>query len=327
MALMDRIASIACWTAGVLLTASGAVHAEMFQVPPAGVDVVGLGENTVAQFEDTLPDIARRYGLGFEEIALANPGTDPWLPGEGKAITLPTQHILPPGPREGIVINLADHRLYYFPHKTANEPAELITHPISVGQMDWRTPLGVTQIVAKVKKPTWYPPASIRKQHEEDGDPIPAAIPPGPDNPLGDYALRLGITGGAYMIHGTNKPVGVGLQVTHGCIRMYPEDIESLFRMVKVGTAVRIINQPVKTGWINGVLYLEVHPPLENSGAKAVDLTELTRVLVGATRDRPVRINWPVAERTLLEARGMPVAISLPQVGVDARATNASESD
>ena len=118
-----------------------------------------------------------------------------------------------------------------------------ISHPISVGQMDWRTPLGVTQIVAKVKKPTWYPPASIRKQHEDDGDPIPASIPPGPDNPLGDYAMRLGIPGGAYLIHGTNRPVGVGMQVTHGCIRMYPEDIEALFRMVSVGTKVRIINE------------------------------------------------------------------------------------
>ncbi len=293
-------------------------------MPPAGVDLIGLEENTVAQFEDTLPEIARRYGLGYEEIALANPGTDPWVPGEGTPISLPTQHILPPGPREGIVINLADHRLYYFPRRTRNEPAELITHPISVGQMDWRTPIGVTQIVAKVKQPTWYPPASIRKQHEEDGDPIPEAIPPGPDNPLGDYAMRLGIPGGAYLIHGTNKPVGVGMQVTHGCIRMYPEDIESLFRMVGVGTRVRIINEPVKTGWVNGVLYLEVHPPLENSGVPAVDLTQLTRILVAATRSRSIRINWPLAERTLTEARGKPVAVSLP-LGLEARATSASE--
>ena len=146
------------------------------------------------------------------------------------------------------------------------------------------------------------------------------AIPPGPDNPLGDYAMRLAIPGGAYLIHGTNKPVGVGMQVTHGCIRMYPEDIESLFRMVNVGTKVRIINEAVKTGWDNGVLYLEVHPPLENSGAAPVDLTQLTRVLVAATRNRPVRINWPLAERTLNESRGKPVAISLP-VGLEARAT------
>jgi len=321
---MESKRSIGMWSAGILAVACVAAHAEMFRVPPTGVDLIGLEESTVAQFDDTLPDIARRYGLGYEEIAVANPGTDPWLPGEGTPISLPTQHILPPGPRDGIVINLADHRLYYFLRKTASEPAELISHPISVGQMDWRTPIGVTQVVAKIKKPTWYPPVSIRKQHEEDGDPIPAAIPPGPDNPLGDYAMRLGIPGGAYLIHGTNKPVGVGMQVTHGCIRMYPEDIESLFRVVGVGTKVRIINEPLKTGWDNGVLYLEVHPPLENSGAAPPDLTQLTRILVAATRNRPVRINWPLAERTLTEARGKPVAISLP-TGLEAHATNESE--
>jgi L,D-transpeptidase ErfK/SrfK len=322
---MDCTRSMALWSAGLLAVACVAAHAEMFQVPPAGVDLIGLEESTVAQVEDTLPDIARRYGLGYEEIALANPSTDPWLPGQGTPISLPTQHILPPGAREGIVINLADHRLYYFLRKTGKQPAELISHPISVGQMDWRTPIGVTQIVAKIKKPTWYPPASIRKQHEDDGDPIPAAVPPGPDNPLGDYAMRLGIPGGAYLIHGTNKPVGVGMQVTHGCIRMYPEDIESLFRMVNVGTQVRIINQPVKTGWNGGVLYLEVHPPLQNSGSVPIDLTELTRILVAATQERPVRINWPLAERTLVEARGVPTAISQPQVGADKRAMSASE--
>jgi L,D-transpeptidase ErfK/SrfK len=191
--------------------------------------------------------------------------------------------------------------------------------------MDWRTPIGVTEIVAKVRNPTWYPPASIRKQHEDDGDPIPAAIPPGPDNPLGEYAMRLGIPGGGYMIHGTNKPVGVGLQVTHGCIRMYPEDIESLFRVIKVGTKVRIINQAVKTGWNQGVLYLEVHPLLENSGATPVDLTELTRILVAATRARPVRINWPLAERALREARGMPVAVSSPQHTLEARTSSTDQ--
>ena len=325
MKSMTRTLTRAPWSLACLLAIAMTARAEMFQVPPSGVDLIGLEEKTVAEYEDTLPDIARRFGLGFEEIALANPGTDPWLPGAGKPITLPTQHILPPGPREGIVINLADHRLYYFPRPTGKEPAELISHPISVGQMDWRTPIGVTEIVAKVKNPTWYPPASIRKQHEDDGDPIPAAIPPGPDNPLGEYAMRLGIPGGGYMIHGTNKPVGVGLQVTHGCIRMYPEDIESLFRVIKVGTKVRIINQAVKTGWNQGVLYLEVHPLLENSGATPVDLTELTRILVAATRARPVRINWPLAERALREARGMPVAVSSPQHTLEARTSSTDQ--
>jgi len=289
-------------------------RADIFLMPPAGIDLIGEEESTVAQYEDTMPDIARRFGLGFEEILDANPGADPWLPGEGREIALPTRHILPPAPFEGVIINLPEHRLFYFPKVASGQPRQVITHPISVGQMDWETPLGVTRIVSKTRKPTWYPPESIREQHEKDGNPIPAAVPPGPDNPLGDYAMRLGIPGGAYLIHGTNKPVAVGMQITHGCIRMYPEDIESLFRMVAVGTKVRIINQAVKTGWAGEVLYLEVHPPLEHSAARAIDLTELTRLLVHATRDRAVRINWPLAERVLAEARGLPVAVSLPQI-------------
>lgn len=286
--------------------------ADMYVLPPTGIDLVGLDQNTVARFEDTLPDIARRYGLGYEEILVANPGADPWLPGDGREIVLPTRHVLPAVAREDIVINLPERRLYYFPKPRGAKPTHVISHPISIGQMDWETPLGVTTIVTKVRNPSWYPPESIRKQHAADGDPLPEVVPPGPDNPLGAYAMRLGIPGGAYLIHGTNRPVGVGMPVTHGCIRMYPEDIESLFRLVKVGTRVHIINHPLKTGWVEGVLYLEVHPPI--GVGHEVDLTTLTRVLVDATRQHPVRINWPLAERTLGEARGIPVAVSLPQL-------------
>lgn len=152
------------------------------------------------------------------------------------------------------------------------------THPISVGQMDWKTPLGVTRIVRKEKDPTWYPPKSVREKHLKDGDVLPDSIPPGPDNPLGDYALRLGIPGGAYLIHGTNKPVGVGMQITHGCIRLYPEDIEFLFGEVKVGMNVRIVNQRIKTGWL---------------GAK-----------------HRVAVDWDRAERVFEEATGTPARIS-----------------
>jgi L,D-transpeptidase ErfK/SrfK len=301
-----------CWCA--LAAHTGQARADIYLIPPAGVDLIGEEGSTVSAYEDTMPDIARRFGLGYEEILSANPGADPWLPGEGREIALPTRHILPPVPHEGLTVNLPEHRLYYFPKPRRSQPPQVISHPISVGQMDWETPLGLTKIVAKTRKPTWYPPEAIRKQHEKDGDPIPAAVPPGPDNPLGDYAMRLGIPGGAYLIHGTNKPVGVGMQITHGCIRMYPEDIESLFRMVDVGTPVRIINQPVKTGWVGDVLYLEVHPPLLKSAAQPINLTELTRLLVAATRDRAVRINWPLAERVLADSSGMPVAVSLPQI-------------
>ncbi len=304
-----------------LLLTAVAGQAEEYVLPPAGHDLIGLPEQTVARFEDTLPDIARRYGLGFEEISAANPGLDPWLPGEGKPVVLPTQHLLPRVRREGIVINLPEQRLYYFPRPVPGREPVVISHPISVGQMDWETPLGATTVVSKRRKPVWYPPESIRRQHAEEGRPLPAAVPPGPDNPLGEYAMRLGIPSGAYLIHGTNRPVGVGMQITHGCIRMYPENIESLFERVPVGTRVTILNEPVQTGWVNGVLYLEVHPPMspaldtaQHVGEHTVGLTGLTRMLVEATRERPVRINWPLAERTLLEARGVPVAVSLPGI-------------
>ena len=227
-----------------------------------------------AEQQDTLPDVARRYHLGFDEIIAANPGVDTWLPGAGTVIRLPMQHLLPNAPRTGIVINLPDGRLYYFrTDQHGNRVVE--TDPISVGKMDWKTPLGVTTIVKKEKRPTWYPPKSVRETHlKEDGDVLPAAIPPGPDNPLGEYAMRLGIPGGAYLIHGTNKPVGVGMQITHGCIRLYPEDIENLFGEVPVGMAVRIVNQRIKTGWVDGALYLEVHRPLD--GVDPKDVEDLT---------------------------------------------------
>lgn len=294
-----------------LLATTGSARAEIFLLPPPGHDLIGREETVVARFEDTMPDIARRYGLGYEEILAANPGVDPWLPGEGLRIRLTTRHMLPNAPREGIVINLPEHRLYYFPKPSAGRPAQVISHPISIGQMDWETPLGVTRIVTKTRKPTWYPPESIRRQHELDGNPIPAAVPPGPDNPLGEFSMRLGVPGGAYLIHGTNKPVGVGMQVTHGCIRMYPEDIQALFEMVSVGTKVNIVNQPIRTGWDGDVLYLEVYAPV-GGAAHGVDLTGLTRILVDATRNRPVRINWRVAEQVLKEARGAPVPVSIP---------------
>ena len=130
--------------AAVALLALPTARADMYVLPPPGTDLVGLEQNTVTRFEDTMPDIARRYGLGYEEILNANPGTDPWLPGDGREILLPTRHILPPGPREGIVVNIAEHRLYYFPTPARGQPAHVISHPISIGQMDWETPLGRT---------------------------------------------------------------------------------------------------------------------------------------------------------------------------------------
>jgi L,D-transpeptidase ErfK/SrfK len=282
-------------------------------VLPAGPDtVVGATEQVVAKHEDTLLDIGRAHGVGYEEIVAANPGVDPWLPGEGREVLIPSRYILPQAPREGIVVSLAEHRLYYFPRPKAGEAATVITYPISVGRMDWTTPLGLTRIVDKRTKPIWYPPESVRKEHAEDGRPLPKAVPPGPDNPLGEYAMRLGIPGGAYLIHGTNKPAGVGMQVTHGCIRMYPEDIEQFFRMVPVNTPVRIVHQPYKMGWQADELYIEVHTPLEGSqGGEVRSLTDITRLLVAATQDRPVPIDWARAEQAFALASGVPVPVML----------------
>jgi L,D-transpeptidase ErfK/SrfK len=237
------------------------LRAEIYELPPPGYDVVGAVATVTAREEDTLIDIARRNGLGYHDIVRANPDVNVWVPGEGTEVVLPTRFVLPPGPRRGIVLNLAEYRLYYYPEPAEGEPAYVMTYPISIGRMDWETPLGSTSVVAKVADPSWYPPQSVRDEHEADGRPLPRIVPPGPDNPLGRYAMRLGIPG--YLIHSTNRPAGVGMRVTHGCIRMFPEDIEYLFPSVGVNTPVRIINAPVKIGWFGDELVVEVHPVLE----------------------------------------------------------------
>jgi len=206
------------WSMGAFalaITAGGSARASLYPLPSDGSAVVGKDANVTTIYEDTLPDIAHRYSLGYYEIIRANPGVDVWLPGAGQRLTLPGRHILPAGPREGIVVNLPEHRLYYFPKPRPHEKPIVITYPVSIGKMDWRTPLGDTHVIAKIVHPAWYPPESIRKEHEENGDPLPKMVGPGPDNPLGDYALRLAAGRGEYMIHGTNNPVAVGMAVTH----------------------------------------------------------------------------------------------------------------
>jgi L,D-transpeptidase ErfK/SrfK len=292
------------------LLAASAARAELYQLAP-DQDLIGHPGQTIAEHEDTLPEIARRYHLGFDEISIANPGVDIWLPGAGTTVRLPMQHLLPNVPRTAIVVNLPDNRLYFFHEDSHHEPV-VEDYPISIGQMDWKSPIGVTKIVRKEKDPTWYPPKSVRDKHLQDGDILPESIPPGPNNPLGAYAMRLGIPSGAYLIHGTNLPVGVGMQITHGCIRLYPEDIETLFGKVPVGMEVRLVNQRIKTGWVDGALYLEVHHPLEAGDPKDVeDLTGLTRAIVAATANRRVIVDWDTAERVFNEARGEPTRISI----------------
>lgn len=272
-----------------------------------GVDVVGEPQLITARYEDTFVALARTYNVGYEELVIANPGIDAWLPGEGTEILIPTQFVLPQAPREGVVVNLPELRLYYFP---PGDPARVITHPISIGRMDWQTPLGITRITAKALNPAWYPPQSIRDEHAADNRPLPAVVPPGPDNPLGAHALRLALPG--YLIHGTNKPSGVGMRVTHGCIRMFPEDIERLFQMAPVGTQVRLVNQAYKIGWGESGLLLEAHPRLtEHQVEGASDVTELTRAFVAATETRYAEVDWDSAEVIIREARGLPEFVSM----------------
>jgi len=295
------------------LALAAAAPAATFVLDEGSDALIGLPGFDTTTPDDTLFDVARRNGLGYEEIVRANPGVDTWLPGGGRRLTLPTQRIVPGDVAHvGIVINLPEHRLYYFPVRKRGAAPTVITYPVSIGRMDWSTPIGVTQIVAKNRNPAWYPPKSVQEEHQANGDPIPAVVPPGPDNPLGAYAMRLGIPGGAYLIHGTNKPAGVGMQVTHGCMRLYPEDIEALFSLVPLKTAVRIINEPVKIGWVADELYMEAYRPLNRMGdPEEPDLKLLEDMLLKATARRPVAIDWDLARQTLQEARGIPRVVAI----------------
>ncbi|HEX2492160.1 MAG TPA: L,D-transpeptidase family protein [Steroidobacter sp.] len=286
--------------------------AATYPLPVGNDSVIGEIQYAIARHEDTLLDIGRRHGIGYEEIVAANPGVDPWLPGEGTRVLVPSRYIVPNDVREGVVISLAEHRLYYFPRPKPGEAPVVETYPVSIGKMDWKTPLGLTRILDKRVRPTWYPPESVRREHEADGRPLPKAVPPGPDNPLGEYAMRLDIPGGAYLIHGTNRPAGVGMQVTHGCIRMFPEDIERFFKIVPVKTPVRMIDRPYKMGWKGDDLYIEVHAPLEGANTpEARSLTNITKLLVSATQDRTVAIDWAKAERAFAQASGVPESVIL----------------
>lgn len=298
---------------GILLLFLGVlppfVRAETFPLPPIEFDLVGAPRLVKATLDDTLLDIARRHDIGQEEILHANPEVDRWLPGEGTEVVIPSHYVLPSAPRNGLVLNTPEMRLYYFPEPKAGQPAEVQTYPVSIGRMDWATPLGETRLVSKEKDPSWRPPESIRAEHEADGDPLPRVVPPGPDNPLGRYAMRLGIPG--YLIHGTNKAFGVGMRVSHGCIRMLPEDIETLFPQVPVGTPVRIVNQPAKAGWYGDKLFLEVHPPLDEDLSGWDSLIEnVLNVIDQAQFKRLVELDMSAIERAIVEQTGLPVVIS-----------------
>jgi len=244
----------------------GNAHATTYQLPTIRGDRVvalSLGDTatiTVDQ-DQTLLDVAKRFNLGQTEIVTLNPKLDRWLIKKGTVVRLPNKRILPDTPHEGITLNIAEYRMYYYP---ANQPGIVKSYAHGIGRQDWKTPLGKTTVIKKVKDPAWHPPESIRREHAANGDPLPVVVPPGPNNPLGAYALYLNLPGD-YRIHGTDvaKIYGIGMQITHGCVRMYPEDIEALYNSVPIGTPVYIVKQPIKVGWLNNTLYIEAHPDLE----------------------------------------------------------------
>jgi L,D-transpeptidase ErfK/SrfK len=250
----------------LLLAVVGNAYATTYNLPETSGDRVvasssGDTASITVEQDQTLLDVARKFNLGQSEIVTLNPKLDRWLVKQGTEVRLPNKRILPDSPHQGITLNIAEYRMYYYP---ADAPGTVISYAHGIGRQDWQTPLGKTSIARKVKNPAWHPPESIRREHAANGDPLPAIVPPGPNNPLGAYALHLNLPG-EYRIHGTDvdKIFGIGMQITHGCVRMYPEDIEALYNSVAVGTPVYIVKQPVKVGWLNNVLYIEAHPDLE----------------------------------------------------------------
>jgi len=268
-----------------------------------GDDVIGRLAVIRLEKGDTLPDIARHFSLGINAISAANPRVDVWVPEAGERIILPLSFILPDAPRKGIVINLAAMRLFQF--KEDSKSLAVSTYPLGVGTVERPSPIGQMYVARKVIRPTWHVPASIAEDHRKRGDPLPAKVLPGPQNPLGEYALYLSKS--TYLIHGTNKPASIGLRATNGCIRLYPEDVKKLYDNTPVKTPVCIVNQPYLLGQYNGVVYMEVHAPPED--LDAVEFDKIYRKLRNIEKESELTLDWSKVKKVLAEARGIPVPI------------------
>ena len=295
----------------------GAWHPLAQQVESAAI--VGTMQRHVIRGDETLLDLTRRYDLGYVELLAANPGLDPWVPGEGAEVILPTAHLVPTraDDGDGILINLAEQRLYFFQTEPGQPP---LSFPIGVSREGWATPLGETRVVRKRAAPIWYPTVSARREDPS----LPPAVAAGPENPLGDFALYLDWP--RYLIHGTNEPDGVGRRVSRGCIRLYPEDIERLFGLTAVETPVRVVHEPVKLTRAGDEVFLEVHPTLDEMAEieekarlepiRPDDLRPRIRAIAGELSER---IDWRLAYRTAAERRGVPVRITTRAPGFWAR--------
>jgi len=270
-----------------------------------GDDLVGDTLTVTTKYEDTFVQLGHIYGLGFRELIDANPDVLPWVPGEGTEVLLPLSFIVPEESREAIVLNLAEFRLYhYLPEKRT-----VRAYAVGIGRQGWQTPTAEARVTAITKDPSWTPPASIRREHAAKGDILPDVVPPGPDNPLGKFAVKLSIPG--YLFHGSNKKLGFGMRVSHGCVRMYDGDIEELANSVKPGTPVRIINQPAKAGWANRKLYLEVHAPLEEDQGANIPYEEIVQQALAARPGANIEVDWAKAKDVAQRRSGIPEDITL----------------
>lgn len=278
------------------------IESNVFSVAK-GDDVIGRMAVIRLEKGDTLPDIARHFSVGLNAISAANPEVDIWVPEAGERVMLPLSFILPDAPREGIVVNLATMRLFQF---KGDGPSQVVsTYPVGVGTKERPTPTGQMVVERKAVRPTWHVPASIAEDHRKKGDPLPAKVPPGPQNPLGEYALYLSKSG--YLIHGTNKPASIGLKATNGCLRLYPENVKTLFNDTPVKTPVVIVNQPYLIGQLDGILYMEAHSPFEDSGT--LELEQIYAKLRAIEKKSARTLDWKKIEEVLDEARGIPVPI------------------
>jgi L,D-transpeptidase ErfK/SrfK len=284
-------------------------------------DIVGYVQRTTVGKEDTLPDIARRFDVGYEEMLLANPGVDPWLPGVGREVVVPTQFVLPASPHEGVVVNVAAMRIFYYPPHKKGEPQTVYTHPIGIGKVGWKTPEGTAKIVARQKDPVWIVPKSVRDEHAADGEKLPDRVPPGPDNPLGQYEFRLDWP--SYLIHGTNKPYGVGMRSSHGCMRLYPEDIAVFFDLIPIGTKVTIVNQPYLFGSRDGTIYLQAYAVMEDDSRDwDKNRKRLLANLLHPKQRQKIEsqsdIDWQRVGDLAHAPRAIPVPVSTGMDGLDA---------
>jgi len=285
--------------------------AAVFKLPANGDTVVGAVQYKIVSDQETLVDIARQYDLGINEISAANSDVNPWVPRKNYRAVIPTFFILPPKPWQGIIINLPEMRLYYFPPESVFSERRVITMPLSIGKIEWQTPVGEFYIKDKIKSPSWTVPQSIITEHGLERYGYRRVIPPGDeDNPLGEFAIVLNEAG--YLIHGTNKPFSIGLRVSHGCIRLYPEDIDYLFDYIKRGVPVRIINMPNKVGARHGNLFVETHAVLkEDLDSNGMNLTPVINLVIRHTaRSKVPDTVWRQLDGIVSKASGLPTVLT-----------------